>query len=716
MSIKQSIRCLFSPRVYNRKIILGHFCLLLILYMSMSLSSAQSSRIVGDNCSSEQIHCVAISEISVIAEDFAAEEEYRRLLPSVLSISLFPSSDYRLLTQEVALLESASLRSTSRIYNQEDYIDGIEFELEIDLAITGGETILLGYLQSIDDEWFAVIESEVGAASDILNVANRFSFSMINILDKKLSSFDPRKLLLTCFTYDQSGDTDVDFFAADLNDMIFVVTDSLPEFDVELSDFGGAACSYEGDQVKALTADDNIDGVLFGSTNLENEKLRTELTLYISEEDQFHQLAVIDTNVATYLDHKNTLREQTREYLEALLSDKNQWNQKILNTSGRSVFNILPFISRVGNLLNNAETSLEAGELETAAILARNAINIDSNSVRGHYILGKVRYEQQAWGAAIDQLNQALDINPAYIDAFLILGNSYEQLQSFEFAISTYEALLALDSNNYAANLALSNALYNQRKYEEARDYASEATRLAPNRVEGFLQLISIANALNDTQGVIDGSISALEVDSDNLEAQRRLATAMRRQIISQLNSREYRIAYDQAVLWTTYAPSADAYFMAARTYARAVTFEEIENDRGYNPAIEAYKISIELSENQDNTVNLAILNTQELLLLETRYDELFELNDLLIDPTVHEEVMAKFHTIAALILLNGNYLDEMNELNNLIRESNFDSWTSSWSFDLLKEKMLNDPSNGISSSQSQLVEALISRLELSVF
>ena len=703
------------------KILWIHLSLILFLAIFSAGARAQSLDVVAEQCVDEEIYCIVLNEIGVFAEGAAQELDYQRLLPSVLAIALIPNSNYRLLTQNEAIVEGGSVRNAFRSYGDVEYIDGVEFELEIEFSAIGGEMFLLGYIQSTDGEWNELIESEIGNTTDILEVANMFSLNMSEILDRQLLAFTPRKIVLTCFRSNSSPDSGIDYFSRDLNDAIFAVADSLPEYDVESSDFGGESCRYEGDRIRTLTADGVVDAVLFGDISVENDRLRSELTLFIDEEDQFYQLAVVDTSIDTYLDHKFRLQKLAREYLGALLSDEYQWNLKILTTTGRSVFNVLPFISRVGTLLNDAESSLQEGDLETAAVLAQDAINLNPRTARGHYILGQTRFQQQLWQEAVEELDEALLLDSNYIEVSLLLGQSYERLRLMDLAIEVYEEILQRDSDNYAANLSLGKALYNERRYEEAKGFITEAASLEPDSIEPYLQLISISNALNEWDLALAWSVSALEVDRDDSVAQRRFTTAVRREINSYFNSREYSKAYDDAVLWTTFVPSAEAFFFTARSYARAFSFGQIESDDGYNPAIDAYRMFLDLNENQDSVANMAILGMQELMLLEARYDEIVEYSNSLLAPAANEEVIALFHVVAALILDDasyeeGAYLDKMEALNERLEEFDFASLSLSWSFDLVRRNLLEDSSSNLSDAQSQLLESLIDRMELPLF
>lgn len=80
---------------------------------------------------------------------------------------------------------------------------------------------------------------------------------------------------------------------------------------------------------------------------------------------------------------------------------------------------------------------------------------------------------------AVEQLNSALTIHPAFALALRELGTQYLQLKEMEKLAEAMEALLKLTPDDPKAHLNLGIALYNQKKYEGAETHLREAVRLA---------------------------------------------------------------------------------------------------------------------------------------------------------------------------------------------------------------------------------------------
>lgn len=80
---------------------------------------------------------------------------------------------------------------------------------------------------------------------------------------------------------------------------------------------------------------------------------------------------------------------------------------------------------------------------------------------------------------AVEQLNSALTIHPAFALALRELGAQYLQLKEMEKLAETMEALLKLTPDDPKAHLNLGIALYNQKKYDAGETHLREAVRLA---------------------------------------------------------------------------------------------------------------------------------------------------------------------------------------------------------------------------------------------
>lgn len=80
---------------------------------------------------------------------------------------------------------------------------------------------------------------------------------------------------------------------------------------------------------------------------------------------------------------------------------------------------------------------------------------------------------------AVEQLNSALTIHPAFALALRELGAQYLLLKDMEKLAATMEALLKLTPDDPKAHLNLGIALYNQKKFDLAETHLREAVRLA---------------------------------------------------------------------------------------------------------------------------------------------------------------------------------------------------------------------------------------------
>jgi tetratricopeptide (TPR) repeat protein len=98
--------------------------------------------------------------------------------------------------------------------------------------------------------------------------------------------------------------------------------------------------------------------------------------------------------------------------------------------------------------------------------------------------------------AAVEHLKAAIEKNPKYGLAFLVLGLSYYQLQRYEDALSALRKVVEIHPK--AANTYLTMALcyQNMGKKKEALDCASQALKIEPDNREAQLLIENLSESI----------------------------------------------------------------------------------------------------------------------------------------------------------------------------------------------------------------------------
>lgn len=163
---------------------------------------------------------------------------------------------------------------------------------------------------------------------------------------------------------------------------------------------------------------------------------------------------------------------------------------------------------------------------------------------------------------AVEHLNQAIEIHPAYKNAYMLRGNAFNALKNYDQAIQSYNQSLALDpdfsdaKNNLVVTYAQAGRYYGEERgdiqtarryllqgnqidsqhYEinrllgitfgiegnhvEAIKYFENATRIEPNNANGWVNLSKAFNYLQNPQKEAEARQRALAIDPNAFNPQ----------------------------------------------------------------------------------------------------------------------------------------------------------------------------------------------------
>lgn len=173
----------------------------------------------------------------------------------------------------------------------------------------------------------------------------------------------------------------------------------------------------------------------------------------------------------------------------------------------------------------DVETSSESAKLNNAVGGALIARSVESNN--------EVRKKQ--WLQRADHhLEKAIELHPAYKNAYLLRGNALHYLQQYEAAIAHYRRALALDPNYAEARNNLGITLREAGKYygeqqgdlQKATQYLEEAYQLRPKEYE-TARLLGVAYGIQQRHAeAIRLFDQAARLKPENAEAWLNLAKA----------------------------------------------------------------------------------------------------------------------------------------------------------------------------------------------
>lgn len=160
----------------------------------------------------------------------------------------------------------------------------------------------------------------------------------------------------------------------------------------------------------------------------------------------------------------------------------------------------------------------QAGDAPGGEELIRRALAINPDAPQFHHNLGKVLSAQGRWEEAAASDRRAVELSPAFSEAWCALGIALQAIEDRNGAEAAYRQCLAFTPNDVRAISGLGAICLLQDRLAEAAAYFNRATLQAPDRADNYAYL---GNALGKL-GLASEAIAALrkfiELKPHNLE------------------------------------------------------------------------------------------------------------------------------------------------------------------------------------------------------
>jgi len=129
-------------------------------------------------------------------------------------------------------------------------------------------------------------------------------------------------------------------------------------------------------------------------------------------------------------------------------------------------------------------------------------------------ILGAILFKQNKSIEAIDNYNQAIQLDPNYAQAYNNLGTAFHHMNKLQDAINNFKKAADL-KNNFAEPFAnLGNVFFEQDKFDEAVLYFKKVVEIKPDFKMGFANLGKAYIQLGLNKEALDSFEKALKIDS----------------------------------------------------------------------------------------------------------------------------------------------------------------------------------------------------------
>ncbi len=137
--------------------------------------------------------------------------------------------------------------------------------------------------------------------------------------------------------------------------------------------------------------------------------------------------------------------------------------------------------SRVAQIMRMANATRRGGDLRSAVMLYRRAINLAPESPGPLVALGATTLALGAYGQAAEAFRRAVNLDPANGEARRGFGTALIALDRAHPAAEQFTAAIALDATDHRAHNGLGVALDLLGEHDAAQQYYLTATKFAPN-------------------------------------------------------------------------------------------------------------------------------------------------------------------------------------------------------------------------------------------
>jgi tetratricopeptide (TPR) repeat protein len=285
------------------------------------------------------------------------------------------------------------------------------------------------------------------------------------------------------------------------------------------------------------------------------------------------------------------------------------------------------------------------GKYHEAAIEFLNAIKIDPQFAKAHYLLAQTSVRLGAWPDAYRELRRTVEIDPSNVDAQIELGNLLIAAHSFTEAQTVVDKLLKRDPKSPDAHVLQADLDAAQNNRQAALKEQQIAVALDPGRVDFYLRLAALQTPAQPSAAestlkkalLIDPKfVPAIEALAALYQKDGRTANAedLLRQGI-QLDPKNFKSRQNLAEFYLSQNRKADA----------EQVIYQAKNDLGDQPNM--YRVLgdyyVETGELDKAAVEFAALSQQrpkdlslredfiELLLRQNKVDEANRLNDVIL-------------------------------------------------------------------------------------
>ena len=166
-------------------------------------------------------------------------------------------------------------------------------------------------------------------------------------------------------------------------------------------------------------------------------------------------------------------------------------------------------------------------KFEAAIECWNQAIKINPKYIEAYNGRGNAFIKLKEFDEAIINFNQAIKINPNYFEAYNNLGDAFIKLKKFDEAIINFNHALKIKPNNEQAYHGKAYALMKSFKFDEAITNFKHALKINPNYANAYNNMGSVLYELGQWEEAINCYTKTLEINPNHKDAHENLITLL---------------------------------------------------------------------------------------------------------------------------------------------------------------------------------------------
>jgi tetratricopeptide (TPR) repeat protein len=178
---------------------------------------------------------------------------------------------------------------------------------------------------------------------------------------------------------------------------------------------------------------------------------------------------------------------EARQYDEAIEQCTKQYDNAQTNRNRAIILN------------NRGNAYYYKGQYDRAIEDYNNAIELNPNYTHAYYNRGLAYYQKVQYDRAIEDYNNAIELNPNYTHAYNNRGNAYYQKVQYDRAIEDYDKAIELNPNYTYAYNNRGNAYYGKGQYDRAIEDCNKVIQFDPNDASAYYNIACLYSVQNNT-------------------------------------------------------------------------------------------------------------------------------------------------------------------------------------------------------------------------